>query len=89
MNRAYRFAVIGFIWILAMIIHYFGATIFAPGTDVYALGAPGVGTFIEAGWRDDMYTVFVQYIPLLFVAMSLVWGFASEYEQQRNTRRVR
>lgn len=80
MSRMYRYATIGLIWILALIIHWFGTTMFAPGTTVYALGDPGVGTFIDAGWRDNMYLVFVQYIPLLFVGGSLLWGFAKEYE---------
>ena len=80
MTRMYRYTTIGLIWILAMVIHWFGVTLFAPGTDMYALGAVGVGTYIDTGWRDQMYLVFVQYIPLLFVGGSLVWGFAKEYE---------
>lgn len=80
MTRLYRFATIGLIWISAMIIHWFGTVLFAPGTEVYALGSAGVGTYIESGWRDQMYLVFVQYIPLIFVAGSLLWGFAKEYE---------
>lgn len=80
MSRAYRYATIGLIWILAMVIHWFGVTLFAPGTDVYALGEVGVGMYVEAGWRDQMYKVFAQYIPLLFVAASMLWGFAKEYE---------
>lgn len=80
MSRMYRFATIGLIWILAMIIHWFGVTLFAPGTDVYALADPGVGLYIETGWQDRMYKVFVQWIPLLFVGGSLLWGFAKEYE---------
>jgi len=80
MSRLYRYATIGLIWILAFTTHWFATIMFAPGTEVYALGAVGVGTYIEAGWRDQMYRVFVQYIPLLFVAGSLLWGFAKEYE---------
>lgn len=80
MSRTGRYATIGLIWILAVIIHWFGVTMFAPGTEVYALADPGVGTFIEEGWREQMYLVFVQYIPLLFVGGSLLWGFAKEYE---------
>lgn len=80
MSRTGRFATIGLIWILALFIHYFGVILFAPGTQVYALVEPGVGTFVEAGYRENMYLVFVQYIPLLFVGGSLLWGFATEYE---------
>lgn len=76
----YRFATIGVIWILALVIHYFGATLFSPGTELYALGGPGVGTFIDSQWRSNMYKIFVQYIPLLFISASLLWGFAKEYE---------
>jgi uncharacterized membrane-anchored protein YitT (DUF2179 family) len=76
----YRFATIGLIWILAIVIHWFGVTLFAPGTDVYALGNVGVGMYIDANWQDNMYKVFVQFIPLLFVGGSLLWGFAKEYE---------
>jgi len=80
MSRMYRYATIGLIWILAMMTHWFGTILFAPGTETYALAGPGVGTYIETGWRDQMYLVFVQYIPMLFVAGSLLWGFAKEYE---------
>lgn len=86
MNRTYRFATIGMIWILALVCHWFGVTFFAPGTDIHALAAPGVGTFIESGYRETMYLVFVQYIPLLFVALTLLWGFATEYEDAVFTR---
>jgi len=84
MSRAYRYATIGL-----MTIHWFATVLFAPGTEVYALAAPGVGTFIESGWRDNQYKVFAQYIPMLFIALSLLWGFAKEYEDARNTGRVR
>ena len=60
MTRMYRYATIGVIWILAMVIHWFGVTLFAPGTDLYQLGAIGVGTYIDAAWRDTMYKVFVR-----------------------------
>lgn len=80
MSRMYRFATIGLIWILAIVIHWFGVTLFAPGTNVYALGNVGVGMYIDANWQDNMYKVFVQFIPLLFVGGSLLWGFAKEYE---------
>lgn len=80
MTRAFRFATIGLVWILAMVVHWFGTIFFAPGTETWALAGPGVGTFVQVGWREDMYRVFAQAIPLLFVGMSLAWGFAKEYE---------
>lgn len=80
MSRLYRFATIGVIWIAAILVHWFGATFFAPGGEMYGLAADGVGTFIEDGWRDQMYLVFVQYIPLIFIGGSLLWGLAKEYE---------
>ena len=80
MSRAYRFATIALIWILAMFIHYFATIVFSPTGAVYGLAAPGIGTYIQSGWRDQMYLVFVQYIPLLFIGGSLIWGFAKEYE---------
>lgn len=80
MTRMYRFTTIGLIWILAIFIHYFGIILFAPNAELWSLAEPGIGTYIEAGWRETMYKVFVQYIPLLFIALSLLWGFASEYE---------
>jgi len=80
MSRLYRFATIGLIWILAFTIHWFATIMFAPGTEVYALAEPGIGLYIEEGWRENMYLVMVQYIPMLFVAGSLLWGFAKEYE---------
>lgn len=80
MSRMYRFATIGLIWILAMIIHWFGVTLFAPGAMVHGLADAGVGTYIDSSWQPRMYKVFVQWIPLLFVGGSLLWGFAKEYE---------
>lgn len=80
MTRMYRYATIGLIWILAMVIHWFGVTLFAPGTHLYAIGEIGVGTYIDSGWRDQMYKVFAQFIPMLFIGLSLLWGFAKEYE---------
>lgn len=80
MSRAYRFATIGVIWMAAIFIHWFATVYFAPGTETYSLAEPGVGLYVEEGWRDQMYLVFVQYIPLLFVGCSLAWGFAKEYE---------
>lgn len=85
MTRVYRYATIGLIWILAIIIHWFGVTLFAPGTDMYILGASGVGTFIDSAWRDQMYKVFAQYIPMMFIGLSLLWGFAKEYEDAVST----
>jgi len=85
MSRVYRYATIGLMWILAMTIHWFGTVFFAPGTEVYLLADPGVGTFVEAGWRETQYKVFAQYIPLLFIGFSLLWGFATEYEDAVNT----
>jgi len=85
MTRLRRFATIGLIWIFAMIIHWFGATLFAPETVLWGLADDGVGTYIETGWRTTMYLVFVQYIPLLFVGMSALWGFAKEYEDAITT----
>lgn len=81
MTRMYRFATIGVIWILAMFIHWFASLLFAPGTEVYALANPGVGTYVDAEWQDTMYTIFAQYIPLLFLGLSFLWGFAKEYEE--------
>lgn len=80
MSRVYRYMTIGLIWILAIIIHWFGVMFFAPGTEVYALAGPGVGTYVDAQWRPQMYTTFSQHIPLIFVGGSLIWGFAKEYE---------
>lgn len=85
MSRAYRYATIGLMWILAITCHWFGTVFFAPGTDVYVLAAPGIGTFIEEGWRATQYKVFVQYIPLTIIGLSLLWGFATEYEDAVNT----
>jgi len=89
MSRMYRYATIGVIWILAMVIHWFGVTLFAPTAPLYGIAAGGVGTFIETGWRDNMYLVFVQIIPMLFSGGSLLWGFAKEYEDALVSRRVR
>lgn len=86
MSRMGRYTTIGLIWILAIFIHYFGIILFAPNAELWGIAADGVGTFIDAEWRGQMYKVFVQYIPLLFVALSLLWGFASEYEDALLTR---
>jgi len=85
MSRAYRYATIGLIWILAIIIHWFGATLFAPGTALWGIADAGVGTYIDSEWRGQMYRIFVQYIPLLFISLSLLWGFAKEYEDAVRT----
>lgn len=85
MSRGYRYATIGLLWILAMACHWFGTVFFAPGTQVYALVEPGIGTYVETGWRATQYKVFAQYLPLIFVGFSLVWGFAKEYEDAVNT----
>jgi len=89
MTRMYRFATIGLIWILAIVIHYFGVIFFASNAPLWSLAADGVGMYIESGWRDNMYKIFVQYIPLLFIALSLLWGFATEYEDALLTNRRR
>lgn len=80
MTRMYRYMTIGLIWILAAFIHWFGVMLFAPNAELYGLAAPGIGTFIESGWRPHMYKVFAQFIPLIFLGGSLLWGFAKEYE---------
>ena len=80
MSRAFRFATITLIWIAAVLCHWFGVTFFAPNGELFALAAPGVGTYIEAGWRYRMYRVFAQVLPLIFIGASLLWGFAKEYE---------
>lgn len=87
MSRMYRFTTIGIIWILAIFIHYFGVLLFAPNAELWGLAAPGIGTYIDSDWRETMYLVFVQYIPLLFIALSLIWGFAAEYEDALHTTR--
>jgi len=80
MSRGYRFATIIIIWIVAVVTHWFGVVFFAPNGELYFLAADGVGTFVEAGWRDNMYRVFSQYLPLIFAGGSLLWGLAKEYE---------
>ncbi len=85
MSRASRYMTIGLIWIFAFIIHWFGATLFAPETMLWGIGEAGVGTYIDTEWRLEMYRIFVQYIPLLFVGLSLLWGFAKEYEDAVRT----
>lgn len=80
MTLARTFATIGLIWILAIVIHWFGVVLFAPGTEVYMLGDTGVGTYIDAQWQDNMYKVFAVRVPLLFIALSALWGFAKAYE---------
>ena len=89
MTRVYRYATIGLIWILAIVIHYFGVVLFAPNAPLWDLASGGVGMYIDGSWRDTMYKVFVQYIPLLFVALSMLWGFATEYEDALLTNRRR
>lgn len=87
MTRMYRYTTIGLIWILAILIHYFGVVLFAPDAALWDLASGGIGTYIDSDWRGQMYTIFVQYIPLLFIALSLLWGFASEYESALLTTR--
>lgn len=90
MSRAFRFATIGVIWIAAAACHWFGVTYFAPGNgEIFMLAADGVGTFVDGGWREQQYRVFAQYIPLIMVGGSLVWGFAKEYEDAVVGTRVR
>ena len=89
MSRMYRYTTIGIIWILAIFIHYFGIILFAPDATLWGLASDGIGTYIDSDWRPTMYKVFVQYIPLLFVALSLLWGFAAEYEDALLTSRRR
>lgn len=80
MSRMYRYATIGIIWIIAVICHWFGVVYFAPGGELYFLAADGIGTFVDSGWRTDMYRVFAMYLPMIFIGGSLLWGFAAEYD---------
>lgn len=89
MSRAYRFAVMTIIIMLAVITHYFGTALFHPSGDIAALVDPAVGVFIDADFTDTMYMIFSQIIPLLLVGFAFIWGFASEYEQQTTTTRRR
>lgn len=89
MSRVYRFAVIALIWLIAILIHYFGVLLFEPSSQFAELVDPAVGTFIDSEWKGDMYVTFAQNIPLLFIALSLLWGFAKEYEEQVVTGRIR
>lgn len=80
MSRVFRFATIGIIWIMAIMCHWFGIVFFAPGAELYFLAEPGIGTFVESGWREQMYQVFSTSLPMIFIGGSLLWGFAKEYE---------
>lgn len=86
MSRAYRFAAIIVLWIVAATMHLLAVQLFAPGTALYQFAGPAVGTFVGEHWREDFYRHMVRNIPLLIVAFSFIWGFASEYEAQRITR---
>lgn len=86
MSRLYRFMTVGLFWIFAMICHWFAVNLFGPTTATWTMIEPGAtNLFIEDGWREGMYLVFAQYIPLLFMGGSLVWLFAKEWETTINT----
>lgn len=87
MTRSYRYTVIGVAWILAIIIHYLGIIFFAPGSTVASLADPGVGLYIDANWQAQNYKVFTQYLPILLIGGTTLWGFAAEYDQQSTSRR--
>lgn len=71
---------------VAAMMHLLAIMLFAPNAPLYDIAAPAVGTFVEQGWRTDFYRHMARDIPLLIVAFSLIWAFASEYEAQKITR---
>lgn len=85
MSRAARFVAIIIIWLVAAMCHFLGIILFAPGTSLYQFAEPAVGVFVEEGWREGIYLAFTQYVPMLLVAFSFIWAFASEYEAQKLT----
>jgi ABC-type amino acid transport system permease subunit len=85
MSRAHRFVAILIMWTVAGMFHMLGVMMFAPGAPLYEIAEPAVGVLIKDGWRVDVYLHLVRNIPLLIVGFSLLWGFASEYENQRVT----
>jgi hypothetical protein len=86
MSRAYRYAAIIILWITAGMMHYLGVMLFAPGSALYQLVEPAIGPMLDPGWRDQFYEHMVRNIPLLIVAFSFIWAFASEYQAQKITR---
>lgn len=80
MSRLFRFATIGIIWILAIVCHWAGINFFAPGGQLWFLADPSTTTYVEDGWREGMYLVFAQRVPLIMIGGSLAWGIAKEYE---------
>lgn len=90
MSRGYRFAVAATLWIFAAIMHYVAIEMFAPGNALWELAQPAVnGGMVAGGWRDQMYKIFAQYVPLLIIGFTVLWLFISEYESQTTTVRVR
>ena len=90
MSRGYRFAVAAVLWIFAAAIHYVGIEMFGPAGAMWDLAQPAINSgWIETGWRDQMYKVFSQYVPLLVIGFAVAWLFISEYEAQTTTVRVR
>lgn len=81
MSRMYRYAVIALFWIVAITTHWFAIEFLAPGTSLYVFAGDGVGTFITAGWRDQIFKIFAQFIPLLFAGGGTLWGFVREYDE--------
>lgn len=76
----YRYAVVGLFWIAAITTHWFATEFIAPGANLYILADGGVGTFVADGWRDQLYKIFAQYIPILFAGGGTLWGFVREYD---------
>jgi len=90
MSRGYRFAVAATIWLFAIVVHYIGTAMFGPSGALWGLAQPAIDSgIIEAGYREQQYRIFAQYMPLLLVGFATAWLFASEYESQTVTRRRR
>lgn len=87
MSRVQRFASIIILWVIAGMSHLFATMLFAPGTPLYEFAGDGVGTIVREGFRQDFYTAMVFHIPIILVAFSLLWAFASEYQYQKITTR--
>lgn len=82
MTRAFDFTLWTVIFIIAVVVHYLGVSLMAPGTALYGLATDGTAVMNGQQWADRTFMIVSTWVPLISIGGITAWVFVREYKRQ-------
>jgi len=83
MSRIQTFLVILLVLVVAAVIHTTAVSVFPSLDD--SLDHENGATFNQEQVQEDIYLVLSIWVPVIMSGGVIVWGFAREYQRQKDT----